>query len=68
MAQEDQETKTWYHIAYKQSIFTYLYTTQVNAQGYKIYVFLSFGHLIEFQQKNPPPKKKGLKRLAENQW
>ena len=54
MPQEDQETKTWYHIAYKQSIFTYLYTTQVNAQGYKIYIFLFFGHLIEFQQKISP--------------
>ena len=40
MPQEDQETKTWYHIANKQSIFTYLYTTQVSAQGYNIYVFL----------------------------
>ena len=44
----------WYHIANKQSIFIYLYTTQVNAQGYKIYVFLFFGHLIEFQQKISP--------------
>ena len=44
MPQEDQETKTWYHIANKQSIFTYLYTTQVSAQGYNIYVFHFFGH------------------------
>ena len=40
MPQEDQETKKWYHIANKQSISIYLYTTQVNAQGYNIYVFL----------------------------
>ena len=55
MPQEDQETKTWYHIANKQSIFTYLYTTQVSAQGYNIYVFHFFGHWIMFQQKNSPP-------------
>ena len=40
MPQEDQETKKWYHIANKQSIFIYVYTIQVNAQGYNIYVFL----------------------------